>query len=119
MTDMRATPDDLVQPGHVFPLQAREGGVLRRAGHTEASVDMVKLAGMLPVAVICEIMHEDGSMSRLPELIKFHKKFKLKICTIRDLIEFRRSREKLVAKEQEVDLPTLYGNFKLHLYRSW
>jgi 3,4-dihydroxy 2-butanone 4-phosphate synthase/GTP cyclohydrolase II len=109
---------DLVQPGHVFPLQAREGGVLRRAGHTEASVDMVKMAGLRPVAVICEILHEDGTMARLPELVKFRETFGLKICTIRDLIEYRRTREKLVAKEQEVVLPTPFGEFKLHLYRS-
>jgi 3,4-dihydroxy 2-butanone 4-phosphate synthase/GTP cyclohydrolase II len=107
-----------VQPGHVFPLQAREGGVLRRAGHTEASVDMVKMAGLFPAAVICEILHEDGTMARLPELLKFKDKFGLKVCTIRDLIEYRRSREKLVAKEQEVALPTPFGEFKLHLYRS-
>jgi 3,4-dihydroxy 2-butanone 4-phosphate synthase/GTP cyclohydrolase II len=118
LCDPRATADDLVQPGHVFPLQAREGGVLRRAGHTEAGVDMVKMAGLFPAAVICEILHEDGTMARLPELLKFKDKFGLKICTIRDLIEYRRTREKLVAKEQEVALPTPFGEFKLHLYRS-
>jgi len=118
LADTGAKPDDLVQPGHIFPLQAREGGVLRRAGHTEASVDMVKMAGMHPVAVICEILHEDGSMARLPELLKFRDTFGLKICTIRDLIEYRRSREKLVTKEQEVTMPTQFGEFKLHLYRS-
>ncbi len=118
LCDPRASADDLVQPGHVFPLQAREGGVLRRAGHTEAGVDMVKMAGLFPAAVICEILHEDGTMARLPELLKFKDKFGLKICTIRDLIEYRRSREKLVAKEQEVALPTAFGEFKLHLYRS-
>jgi 3,4-dihydroxy 2-butanone 4-phosphate synthase/GTP cyclohydrolase II len=79
---------------------------------------MVKLAGLMPVAVICEILHEDGTMARLPELLKFKEQFGLKICTIRDLIEYRRSREKLVAKEQEVALPTPFGDFKLHLYRS-
>ena len=117
-----ATPDskadDLVSPGHIFPLQAREGGVLQRAGHTEASVDLVKGAGLFPVAVICEILHEDGSMARLPELMNFKERFGLKICSIRDLIEYRRKREKLVAKEQEVNLPTSFGEFKLHLYRS-
>lgn len=118
LADIGAKPEDLVQPGHIFPLQAREGGVLRRAGHTEASVDMVKLAGMLPVAVICEILHEDGSMARLPELRQFREKFGLKICTIRDLIAYRRSREKLVACEQVVAMPTRFGEFKLHLYRS-
>ncbi|HUI07950.1 MAG TPA: bifunctional 3,4-dihydroxy-2-butanone-4-phosphate synthase/GTP cyclohydrolase II [Verrucomicrobiae bacterium] len=113
-----STPDDLVSPGHVFPLQAREGGVLQRAGHTEASIDLVKLAGLFPVVVICEILQEDGSMARLPELIKFQERFGLKMCSIRDLIEYRRMREKLVAKEQEVSLPTAFGEFKLHLYRS-
>jgi 3,4-dihydroxy 2-butanone 4-phosphate synthase/GTP cyclohydrolase II len=118
LCDQRATAEDLVQPGHVFPLQAREGGVLRRAGHTEASVDLVKMAGLFPAAVICEILHQDGTMARLSELVKFKDKFGLKICTIRDLIEYRRTREKLVAKEQEVALPTPFGEFKLHLYRS-
>src|SRR3989441_322996 len=118
LCDPRATADDLVQPGHVFPLQAREGGVLRRAGHTEASVDLVKMAGLFPVAVLCEILNEDGSMARLPDLMKVKEQFGLKMCTIRDFIEYRRVREKLVAKEQEVSLPTPHGEFKLHLYRS-
>jgi 3,4-dihydroxy 2-butanone 4-phosphate synthase/GTP cyclohydrolase II len=114
----RSTADDLVSPGHIFPLQAREGGVLQRAGHTEASIDLVKLAGLFPVVVICEILKEDGSMARLPELMKFRERFGLKMCSIRDLIEYRRMREKLVAREQEVNLPTAFGEFKLHLYRS-
>lgn len=116
--DAHANPKDLVSPGHVFPLQAREGGVLCRAGHTEASVDLVKLAGLYPVAVICEILNNDGTMARLPELLKFRKKFGLKLCSIRDLIEYRRRQEKLVAGEQEVLMPTPFGNFRLHLYRS-
>jgi 3,4-dihydroxy 2-butanone 4-phosphate synthase/GTP cyclohydrolase II len=118
LADPYATAEDLVSPGHIFPLQAREGGVLRRAGHTEASIDLVKMAGLPLVAVICEILHEDGTMARLPELFKFKDKFGLKICMIRDLIEYRRMREKLVAKEQEVAMPTQFGEFKLHLYRS-
>ncbi len=118
LADAHSTSDDLVSPGHIFPLQAREGGVLRRAGHTEASIDLVKIAGLSSVAVICEILHEDGTMARLPELLKFKDKFGLRICTIRDLIEYRRMREKLVAKEQEVSMPTEFGEFKLHLYRS-
>ncbi len=118
LADPNAEPDDLVAPGHIFPLQAREGGVLRRAGHTEASVDMVKLAGLFPVAVICEILHEDGTMARLPELRHYRQQFGLKMCTIRDLIEYRRKREKLVTKEQEVAMPTVIGAFRLHLYRS-
>ena len=113
-----ALPHDLVQPGHVFPLQAKSGGVLRRAGHTEAAVDLARLAGLQPAGVICEIMHDDGSMARLPELLKYKKKHKLKICTIRDLIAFRRQREKLIAREQVVRMPTDYGEFDLHMYRS-
>ncbi len=116
--DPHASPRDLVSPGHVFPLQAREGGVLRRAGHTEASVDLVKMAGLYPVAVICEILHEDGTMARLPELLKFREQHGLKMCAIRDLIEHRRRREKLVEREQEITLPTAFGDFRLHLYRS-
>jgi 3,4-dihydroxy 2-butanone 4-phosphate synthase / GTP cyclohydrolase II len=118
LADPGSKPEDLVSPGHIFPLQAREGGVLRRAGHTEASVDLVKMAGLFPVAVLCEILNEDGTMARLPDLLKFKEQFALKMCTIRDFIEYRRLREKLVAKEQEVSLPTPHGEFKLHLYRS-
>jgi 3,4-dihydroxy 2-butanone 4-phosphate synthase/GTP cyclohydrolase II len=111
-------PEDLAQPGHVFPLRARPGGVLQRAGHTEAAVDLVKLAGCRPIGVICEIMSDDGSMARLPGLGRFARKHRLKICTIADLIEFRRTREKLVERVEVVKLPTEYGNFDLHLYRS-
>jgi 3,4-dihydroxy 2-butanone 4-phosphate synthase/GTP cyclohydrolase II len=118
LADPHATAEDLVSPGHIFPLQARDGGVLRRAGHTEASVDLVKMAGLFPAAVICEILHEDGTMARLPELFRFKDKFGLRICTIRDLIEYRRMREKLVAKEQEISMPTQFGEFRMHLYRS-
>ena len=113
-----AVPEDLVQPGHVFPLRARPGGVLQRAGHTEAAVDLVRLAGCRPIGVICEIMSDDGSMARLPELIRFAKKHRLKICTIADLIEFRRRQEKLVERIEVVKLPTDYGDFDLYLYRS-
>jgi len=118
LADSNSTPEQLVSPGHIFPLQAREGGVLRRAGHTEASVDLVKMAGLFPVAVLCEILNEDGTMARLADLIKFKDQFGLKMCTIRDFIQYRRMREKLVAKEQEVSLPTSHGEFKLYLYRS-
>src|SRR6476659_2514387 len=113
-----AVPEDLVQPGHVFPLRAKPGGVLQRAGHTEAAVDLVKLAGGRPIGVICEIMSDDGSMARLPELKKFAKKHKLKICTIQDLILYRRTREKLVERVEIVKMPTDYGDFTLHLYKS-
>ena len=118
MASPTAVPDDLVQPGHVFPLRARRGGVLQRAGHTEAAVDLVHLAGARTIGVICEIMNDDGTMARLPALQKFAKKHKLKICTIADLIEYRRTREKLVEREEVVKMPTDYGEFELHLYRS-
>ena len=118
MADPTAMPDDLVQPGHVFPLRARPGGVLQRAGHTEAAVDLVRLAGCRPITVICEIMSDDGSMARLPELLKFAKKHRLKICTIADLILHRRTQEKLVEQVEVVKMPTDYGEFDLHLYRS-
>jgi 3,4-dihydroxy 2-butanone 4-phosphate synthase / GTP cyclohydrolase II len=118
MAEPTAVPEDLVQPGHVFPLRAKPGGVLQRAGHTEAAVDLAALSDCRPVGVLCEILNDDGTMARLPQLLKFAKKHKLKICTIEDLIEFRRTREKLVEKIEVVKLPTDYGDFDLHLYRS-
>src|SRR6266481_325552 len=118
MAEPTTVPEDLVQPGHVFPLRARPGGVLQRAGHTEAAVDLARLAGCRPIAVICEILNPDGSMARLPNLIKFAKRHRLKICTIADLIHFRRTREKLVERMEVVKMPTDYGDFNLHLYRS-
>lgn len=118
MADPTAVPEDLIQPGHVFPLRARPGGVLQRAGHTEAAVDLVRLAGGRPIGVICEIMSDDGSMARLRELVKFARRYRLKICTIADLIQFRRTREKLVERMEVVKLPTDYGDFDLYLYRS-
>src|SRR6267143_1265744 len=114
----KSTPDDLVQPGHVFPLRAKDGGVLRRAGHTEAAVDLARMAGLQPAGVLCEILHDDGTMARLPELMEFRKKHGLRICTIQSLIAHRRLREKLVEREQIVRLPTDFGDFDLHLYRS-
>jgi 3,4-dihydroxy 2-butanone 4-phosphate synthase / GTP cyclohydrolase II len=118
MSEPTAVPEDLVQPGHVFPLRARPGGVLQRAGHTEAAVDLVRLAGGRPIGVICEIMSDDGSMARLPELVKFARRHRLKICTIADLIQFRRTREKLVERVEVVKMPTDYGDFDLYLYKS-
>ena len=118
MADPTAVPDDLVQPGHVFPLRARPGGVLQRAGHTEAAVDLAEIAGCRPIGILCEILNDDGTMARLPQLFKFAKKHKLKICTIEDLIHFRRTREKLVERIETVRMPTDYGDFDLHLYRS-
>jgi 3,4-dihydroxy 2-butanone 4-phosphate synthase/GTP cyclohydrolase II len=118
MAEPTAVPNDLVQPGHMFPLRACPGGVLQRAGHTEAAVDLITLAGCRKIAVICEIMSDDGSMARLPELRRFAKKHRLKICTIADLIHYRRTREKLVEHIETVKMPTDYGEFDLHLYRS-
>jgi 3,4-dihydroxy 2-butanone 4-phosphate synthase/GTP cyclohydrolase II len=118
MADPTAIPDDLVQPGHVFPLRARPGGVLQRAGHTEAAVDLVTLAGCRPIGILCEILNDDGTMARLPQLQKFGKKHRLKICTIAALIEYRRTREKLVERVEMVKMPTDYGDFDMHLYRS-
>ncbi len=114
----RTKPDDLVRPGHIFPLRAKEGGILTRAGHTEACVDLMRLVGLYPAGVICEIINEDGSMARTPDLIKFSKKHKLKICTIADLIELRRRSEKLVRRIASTTLPTEFGVFKMHLYES-
>src|ERR1700692_4192029 len=114
----KSSPEDLVQPGHVFPLRAQDGGVLRRTGHTEAAVDLAQMAGLQPAGVLCEILHDDGTMARLPELMEFHKKHGLRICTIQALIAYRPKREKLVELEQVVKLPTDYGDFDLHLYRA-
>lgn len=118
MADPTATPGDLVQPGHVFPLRAKQGGVLQRAGHTEAAVDLARLAGCRPMGVICEIMSDDGSMARLPELIRFARRHRLKLCTIESLIKYRRGLERLVERVETVAMPTDYGEFALHLYRS-
>ena len=114
----KTQPDDLVRPGHVFPLRYREGGVLRRAGHTEAAIDLARLAGLRPAGVLAEVVNDDGTMARLPALLKFAKKHRLKICTIAALIEYRRTREKLIERVETVTMPTDYGDFNLHLYRS-
>jgi len=111
-------PNDFAKPGHIFPLIAKKGGVLKRTGHTEAVVDLVKLAGLQPVGVLCEILDEDGTMARVPKLMEFSKKHNLKIITIADLIEFRMSREHFIQKKVTVDLPTRHGAFKLHLYEN-
>lgn len=118
MASPTTTPTDLVQPGHVFPLRAKAGGVLQRAGHTEAAVDLIRLAGCRPIGVICEIMNDDGTMARLPQLIKFARKHRMKLCAIEHLIHYRRRREKLVKRIESVRLPTDYGDFQLYLYRS-
>lgn len=113
-----ARPEDLVRPGHVFPLRARSGGVLVRAGHTEAAVDLMRLARLYPAGVICEIMNDDGSMSRMPELMEFSRKHGLKICSIANLIEYRRKSEKLIERLAETILPTEFGEFKLIIFRD-
>ncbi len=118
LSDPKSTEADFVQPGHINPLVAKPGGVLRRAGHTEAAVDLCRLAGLREAGVLIEIMNPDGSMARLEDLKKFGKKHGLKICSIADLIEYRRRSEQLVEKLEVVDMPTDFGDFKLHLYRS-
>ncbi|MBS12727.1 MAG: bifunctional 3,4-dihydroxy-2-butanone-4-phosphate synthase/GTP cyclohydrolase II [Gemmatimonadetes bacterium] len=116
--DPRAVATDFARPGHVFPLKAREGGVLRRAGHTEATVDLARLAGLAPAGVLCEILNEDGSMARLPQLLEMSKGFDLKLITIKDLIAYRRRFEKLVNRVESIHMPTRLGEFTLHLYES-
>ncbi|MGM0827943.1 MAG: bifunctional 3,4-dihydroxy-2-butanone-4-phosphate synthase/GTP cyclohydrolase II [Bacillota bacterium] len=109
-------PEDFKRPGHVFPLVAKKGGVLKRAGHTEAAIDLAILSGAKPSGVICEIMNEDGTMARVPELVKLADKWDLKIISIEDLIRYRRKKEKLVTREVEIELPTEFGNFKAVAY---
>jgi len=116
--DSTAQPEDFARPGHIHPLRAAEGGVLRRAGHTEATVDLARLAGFYPAGVLCEILDDDGTMARLPRLEKMAGQFDLKIVTIRDLIEYRRRDEKLVSREVEVHFPTRFGTFRLIHFRN-
>ena len=114
----KTRPEDLVRPGHIFPLRAKEGGVLRRAGHTEAAVDLARLVGISPAGVICEIMNDDGTMARTSQLFEFAKRHGLKICTIASLIEYRRRFEKLVRRVVTTKLPTEFGEFQLLLYET-
>lgn len=109
---------DFLKPGHVFPLIAKEGGVLKRAGHTEAAVDLARMAGLIPAGIICEIMNDDGTMARLPELLQFVQKYDLKIITIADLIKYRRKNEKLINRASEALMPTEYGEFKIVAYED-
>ncbi len=118
IADFKSLPEDFVRPGHLFPLRAKKGGVLVRAGHTEAAVDLVKLSGQSPAGVICEIARDDGEMMRKDDLLDFAKKHSLKIITIKDLIEFRHKKEKLVKLVAETILPTKYGEFDVKIYRS-
>ena len=113
-----AKASDFGRPGHIFPLEAAPGGVLRRAGHTEAGVDLTRLAGHTPAAVLCEILNDDGTMARVPELMTIAERFGLRIITVRDLIAYRRRKEKLVRRVEEVNMPTEYGDFRLVLYES-
>ncbi|MGA2368696.1 MAG: bifunctional 3,4-dihydroxy-2-butanone-4-phosphate synthase/GTP cyclohydrolase II [Dehalococcoidia bacterium] len=116
--DPKTRPEDIARPGHMFPLRAREGGVLVRAGHTEAIVDMAKMAGLYPAGVICEILNEDGTMARLPQLEKIAARHNIKIVSIADLITYRRRSERLVQKVAEAKFPTKYGDFTILAYKS-
>ena len=118
LTDLSTKPDDLGRPGHIFPLKARNGGVLRRAGHTEASIDLARLAGLYPAGVIVEILNDDGTMARTPELFKIAEKFNLSFITIKDLIEYRIKNESLITEEASVDLPTEFGDFKMKAFKQ-
>lgn len=118
LIDDNSKPDDFTKPGHVFPLKAKEGGVLVRAGHTEAAYDLSRLAGFKGAGVICEIIKDDGRMARLPELVEFSKRFNLKIISIADLIEYRRKKEKLIRRVAEAHLPTKYGDFNIIGYEE-
>jgi len=118
LIDSATRPRDLVRPGHIFPLRANEGGVLKRTGHTEAAVDLARLAGLTPAGVICEIMNEDGTMARVPQLMEFTRQHGLKIITIADLINYRIKKEKLVWRASEAKLPTQYGEFRVVAYEN-
>jgi 3,4-dihydroxy 2-butanone 4-phosphate synthase/GTP cyclohydrolase II len=118
ITDPAVGPSDFQRPGHVFPLRAKEGGVLRRAGHTEAAVDLAVLAGLFPAGVICEVMNPDGTMARLPELVEVAREHDLRLISIADLIEYRRHREVLVSRVADASIPTPYGEFRAYAYES-
>ncbi len=118
LADETTRPDDLARPGHIFPLRAVPGGVLRRAGHTEAAVDLTRLAGMKPVGVICEILNEDGTMARVPQLMEIARRHDLKVITVKDLIAYRLRREKLVRRVVTTRLPTRFGQFEMHLFEN-
>ena len=118
LIDPLTKPDDFGRPGHIFPLRAKNGGVLRRSGHTEATVDLARLAGFAPAGVLVEIMNEDGSMARLPELLEIAKKFDLKVISIKDLIEYRLKKETLIKEEVRVEMPTKYGMFELIAFKQ-
>jgi len=118
LVDPNIKPDDFGRPGHIFPLKAKKGGVLRRTGHTEASIDLARLAGLYPAGVLVEIMNEDGSMARLPNLLKVAERFNMKIISIKDLIAYRLQKESLIERVIDVNMPTHYGSFELTAYRQ-
>lgn len=118
LIDPKTKPDDLSRPGHIFPLRYKEGGVLKRAGHTEAAVDLAESAGLYPAGVICELMHEDGTMMRLPDLLAFAGKYHLPLISIADIIRYRRKRERLIECVSKARLPTDYGDFEAYVYES-
>jgi len=118
LVDEDTKPHDLGRPGHIFPLRAKKGGVLRRTGHTEAAVDLARLAGFKPAGILVEILNEDGSMARLPELIKVAKKFDLKIISIEDLVAYRMQHDSLIEKIEDFDLKTRFGEFRLRAYKQ-
>lgn len=118
LTNIESKPGDFRRPGHIFPLIGVEGGVLRRAGHTEAALDLARLADLQPVGIICEIMREDGEMARVPELAEMAKKFDMKFITIKDLIAYRNETESLVKEVMDVNMPTMYGDFRLHAFEE-
>jgi 3,4-dihydroxy 2-butanone 4-phosphate synthase/GTP cyclohydrolase II len=118
LTDPNVKPHELARPGHIFPLVAKQGGVLRRTGHTEAAIDFARLAGFKSAGVICEILNEDGTMSRLPELIKVAKKFNLKLVSIEDLVAYRMQHDSLIVKKEDFDIETRFGTFRLRAYEQ-
>jgi len=118
LVDLNTKPHDLARPGHIFPLIAKQGGVLRRTGHTEAAIDFARLAGFKPAGVICEILNEDGTMSRLPELIKVAQKFNLKLVSIEDLVAYRMQHDSLIVKKEDFDIETRFGTFRLRAYEQ-
>ena len=118
MVDNKTIPSDLSRPGHIFPLKAKSGGVLRRTGHTEASIDFARLAGLQPAGVICEIMNEDGTMARVPQLLEVAERFNLKMVSIEDLVAYRMRHDSLIEKVEDYNLKTLFGDFRLRAYRQ-
>ncbi|MDT7830464.1 3,4-dihydroxy-2-butanone-4-phosphate synthase [Pricia sp. S334] len=118
LVDPKTKPHDLGRPGHIFPLRAKNGGVLRRTGHTEAAIDLARLAGLKPAGILVEILNEDGTMARLPQLVEVAKKFELKIISIEDLVAYRMNHDSLIKKKEEFDIETRFGKFRLHAYQQ-